>query len=100
MYLTVRGAVLLPPPANAHDDVVAIGGAGRREALPLCREQAQARANTRGVRTATRSTCHREDAIEHLHGLIPSQIVTHHEQSATMRTCQELRVINAALVGV
>ena len=33
--LAVRGAGLLPPPANAHDDVVAIGGAGRRDALPL-----------------------------------------------------------------
>lgn len=32
--LAVRGAGLLPPPANAHDDVVAIGGAGRRHALP------------------------------------------------------------------
>ena len=32
--LAVCGAGLLPPPANAHDDVVAIGGAGGREALP------------------------------------------------------------------
>jgi hypothetical protein len=32
--LAGRGAGLLPPPANAHDDVVAIGGAGRRDALP------------------------------------------------------------------
>ena len=31
----VGGAGLLPPPANAHDDVIAIGGAGRRNALPL-----------------------------------------------------------------
>ena len=40
--LTVGGAGLLPPPANVDDDVVAIGGAGRRDALPLCGEQAQA----------------------------------------------------------
>ena len=31
--LAVRGAGLLPPPANAHEHIVAIGGAGRRDAL-------------------------------------------------------------------
>src|SRR2546421_538740 len=58
------------PPCGAkpHDDVVAIGGAGRREALPLCGEQTQARADTRGVRAAPRSTRHRDNAIEHLYG--------------------------------
>src|SRR2546427_11757638 len=62
--------------------------------------QAQARANTRGVRAATRSTGNREDTIEPLHGLIPRQIVARHEEVATMGTGQELRVIHHALVGV
>jgi hypothetical protein len=100
VQLTVRGAGLLPPPAKVDDDVVAIGGAGRREALPRCGEQAQARACTCGVRAATRSTRHRDDAIEHLHGLIPRQIVARHEEVATMGTGQEVRVINDALMGV
>jgi hypothetical protein len=100
VHLAVRGAGFLSPPANVDDDVVAIGGAGRREALPLCGEQAQARADTRGVRAATRSTRHREDTIEPLRGLIPRQIVARHEEVATMGTGQELRVINHALVGV
>jgi len=98
--LTVRGAGLLPPPANVDDDIVAIGGASRREALPLCGEQAQARADTRGVRAAPRSTRHREDVIEHLHGLIPCQIVARHEEVATMGTGQEFRVIDEALFRV
>ena len=100
MNLTIRGVGLLPPPANVDDDVVAIGGASRREALPLGGEQAQARANTCGVWAVPRSARHREDTIEPLHGLIPRQIVARHEEVATMGTGQELRVINHALVGV
>jgi hypothetical protein len=82
------------------DDVIAIGGASRREALSLGGKQAQTRADTRGVRAATRSTRHRDDAIEHLHSLIPRQIVACHEEVATMGTSQEFRVIDEALFRV
>src|SRR6266516_1655707 len=34
--LAVRGAVLLPPPANAYQHIIAIGGARKGEALTLC----------------------------------------------------------------
>ena len=98
--LAIRGAGFLSPPANVDDDVVAIGGAGRREALPLGGEQAQARADTRGVRAAPWSTRHRDDAIEPLHGLIPRQIVARHEEVATMGTGQEFRVIDETLFRV
>ena len=98
--LAVRGAGLLPPPANAHQHIIAIGGARKGDALPLGGQQAHARARTGRVRAATRSTGHREDAIEPLHGLIPRQIVAHHQQIAAMGTGQELRLINDALVGV
>jgi hypothetical protein len=100
MNLAVRGAGFLAPPANVDDDVVAIGGAGRGEALPLCGEQAQARADSRGVRAATWSTRHREHTIESLHGLIPCQIVARHEEVATMGTGQEVRMIDEALFRV
>ena len=98
--LAVRGAVLLPPPANADEHIIAIGGARQGDALPLCGQQAHARARTGCVRTAPGATRHREDAIKHLHGLIPRQIVAHHQQVATMGTGQEFRLINDALVGV
>jgi hypothetical protein len=100
MNLAVRGAGFLAPPANVDNDVVAIGRAGRCEAVPLCGEQAQARADTRGVRTATWSTRRREDTIESLHGLIPGQIVARHKEVATMGTGQEFRVIDEALFRV
>ena len=44
MNLAVGGAVLLPPPADAHEHIIAIAGARKGDALPLCREQAHARA--------------------------------------------------------
>src|SRR5215831_6381986 len=100
MNLVVCGAGCLAPPANVDDDVVSIGGAGRCEALSLCGEQAQARADTRGVRAATWSTRHREDTIESLHGLIPCQIVARHEEIATMGTGQEFRAIDETLFRV
>ena len=96
MNLTVRGAGFLAPPANV-DDVVAIGIWRRR--CPSA-EAAQARADTRGARTVTWSTRHREHTIKSLHGLIPCQIVARHEEVATMGTGQEFRVIDEALFRV
>jgi hypothetical protein len=98
--LAVSGAVLPPPPANTHEDIIAIAGAREGNALPLCREQAHARACTGRVRTATRSAGHREDAIEHLHGLIPRQISAHDQRITAVRTGQEFRLIDHALLGV
>jgi hypothetical protein len=86
MNLAVGGAGLLPPPAHAHQHLIALAGARKGDALPLCGEQAQARARTGRVRTAPRSAGHREDAIESLHGLIPGQIRAHHQQIATVGT--------------
>ena len=98
--LAVGGTVLLSPPANTHEHIIAIAGAREGDALPLCREQAHARARTCGMRTATRSAGNREDAIEHLHGLIPRQIGAQHQQVAAVRTGQDLRLIDNALLGV
>jgi hypothetical protein len=98
--LAVRGAVLLPPPANAHHNVIAIGGARKGDALPLCGEQTHARAYTRRVRTAPRAAGNREDAIEHLHGFIPRQIVVAYQEVAAVGTGEEFRLIDNTLLGV
>ena len=98
--LAVRGVVFLAPPANAYQHIIAIGGARQGDALPLCGKQAHTRARTGRVPTATGSAGHREDAIEQLHGLIPRQIVAHHQQVAAMGTGEEFRLINDTLVGI
>src|SRR5207253_9788409 len=53
--LTVCGAVLLPPPANAYQHIIAISGARQGDALTLCGKLAHTRARTGRVPTATRS---------------------------------------------
>src|SRR6266478_6364394 len=68
--------------------------------LPLCGEQTHARAHTRHVRTAPRAAGNREDAIEHLHGFIPCQIVAAYQEVATVGTGQEFRLIDNTLLGV
>jgi len=98
--LTVRGAVLLPPPANAYQHIIAIGGARKGEALTLCGKQAHTRARTGRVPTATGAAGHREDPVERLHSLIPCQIVAHDQQIAAVGTGQKFRLINQALLGV
>ena len=98
MNLAIGRALVLPPPANAHEHIIAIGGAGRRDALGRGREQTQARAWTRRVRAATRSCGNGKEAIERLHGLIPRQIVPRHQEVATVEAGQQFRVINDALL--
>jgi hypothetical protein len=98
--LTVCGAGLLPPPANAYQHIIAIGGARKGEALTLCGKQAHTRARTGRVPTATGSAGHRDDAIECLHGLIPGEIVAHHQEIATVGTGHQFRLINHALLGI
>ena len=100
MNLAIGGAVLLPPPANAHQHIIAIAGARKGDTLTRCGEQAHARPRTGRVRTAPRSAGNREDAIEHLHGLIPRQVGAHHQQIAAGGTGQEIRLIDNALLGV
>ena len=73
----VRGAVLLAPPANPHQYLIAIGGARRSQALSLRGVQAHSKASTGRTRTATGPAGYRQGASERLHGLIPRQIVTH-----------------------
>jgi hypothetical protein len=100
VHLAVRGAVLRSPPGKAHHHILARGGARQGEALRLCCKQAHTRACTGHVRPVPGSTRSRKDTIERWHGLIPSKIVVHHEQIATVGTGQEFRVVEDALVGV
>jgi hypothetical protein len=100
MNLRVGGVVLLAPPANANHHIVAIGGAGKRDALGLGRDQAQLGALTRVMATATWSAGHREDAPQGLHGLIPGQIVAQFEKVTAVGTGEELGLIKGALLGV
>ena len=98
--LAIGRALVLPPPANAHEHIIAIRGAGRRQALGHRREQTHARARTRRVRAAARSCGNGEEAIERLHGLIPGEVVPRHQEVTAVEAGQQLRVINDALFGV
>ncbi len=53
--LAVGGVVVLPPPANANEHIVAVSGASKGNALGFRRQQAQLGACTRGVRAVTRA---------------------------------------------
>jgi succinylarginine dihydrolase len=100
VHLALGRALVLTQPANAHEHIIAIRGTGRRQALGLSREQTHARARTRRVRAAARSRGNGEEAIERLHGLIPSQVVSHNQEVTAMEAGQQFRVINDALFGV
>ena len=52
------------------------------------------------MRAATRSTGNRDDAIEHLHGLIPREVVPGHQEVTAVEAGQQFRMINEALFGV
>ena len=92
--------LVLPAPANAHEDIITIGGARRRHLLRLGREEAHARARTRCLRAVAGSSGKGEDAIERLHSLIPGQRVPHDQEVPTVGTGQKLRVIDDALFRV
>jgi hypothetical protein len=98
--LAIGRALVLPQPANVHEDIIAIRGAGRREALGFSREQTHARARTRGMRAAAWSRGNGEEAIERLHGLIPREVVPHSQEVTAVEAGQQFRVINDALFGV
>src|SRR5215510_2072515 len=72
--LAVGRALVLPQPANVHEDIIAIRGARRREAQRFSRAQTQARTRTRGMRAVAWARGNREAAIERLHGLIPREV--------------------------
>src|SRR5262245_20222666 len=91
---------MLPAPANAHEDIITIGGARRRYLLSLGREAAHARARTCCLRAVAGSSSQGEDALERLHNLIPGQIVPHDQEGPTVGTGQKLRVIDDALFRV
>ena len=92
--------LVLPLPAKAHQHIIAIRGAGRREALGLRREQTHARARTRHVRAAARSRGNGEETIKRLHSFIPSEIVPRHQEVTAVEAGEQFRVINDALCGV
>src|SRR5712692_9842178 len=98
--LAIGRALVLPQPANMYEHIIAIRGAGRREALGLSREQTQARAWTRCLRAAAWSRGNGEEAIERLHGLIPHEVVPHNQEVTAVEAGQQFRVINDALFGV
>ena len=98
--LAIGRALVLPQPANVREHIIAIRGAGRREALSFSREQTHARARTRGLRTVAWARGNGEEAIERLHDLIPSEIVPHHQEVTAVEAGQQFRVINDALFGV
>src|SRR4029434_3080612 len=98
--LAIGRALVLPAPANAHEDIITIGGARRRHLLSLGREEAHARARARCLRAVAGSSGKGEDAIERLHSLIPGQIVPHDQKVPTVGTGQQLRVIDDALFRV
>jgi len=89
-------ALVLTQPANAHEHIIAIRGTGRRQALAQQRVDACASPDTSRESTA-RSRGNGEEAIERLHGLIPSQVVPHHQEVTAMEAGQQFRVINDAL---
>ena len=98
--LAISRTLVLPPPANAHEHIIAIRGAGRGHALGRRREETHARARTRRVRAAARSRGNGEEAIERLHGLIPSQVVPRNQEVTAVEAGEQFRVINDALFGV
>ena len=96
-----RGRALgLPQPAKAHEHIIAIRGAGRRQALGRRRAQPQARARTRRVRAAARACGNGEEASARLHGLIPRKGVPRNQEVTAVEVRQQCRVINDALCGV
>src|SRR5215471_15970668 len=86
--LAIGRALVLPQPANVHEDIIAIRRAGRREALGFSREQTHARTRTRSMRAAAWSRGNGEAAIECLHGLIPSEVVPHNQEVTAVKTGQ------------
>jgi hypothetical protein len=98
--LALGRALVLTEPPNPHEPIVARGGARKRHPLGLGGEQAQAQAPTRRFGTVAWSTGHGHDAIERLHGLIPGEVVPHHQECPAMGACQEFRVIDNARLSV
>ena len=95
-----------------------VGGAGTLGATRQCapahhshrwseeRQGAEPSADSRRIRAprhvlwaATWAAGDREDAIEHVHGFIPCQIVAHHQHVTAMGTGQEFRMIDETLLG-
>ena len=100
MYLAIGRALVLTEPPNPHEHIVAIGGARKRHPLGLGGEQAHAQAPTRRFGAVAWSTGNGQDAIERLHGLIPGEVVPHHQEFPAMGASQEFRVIDNALLSV
>jgi len=100
VYLAIGRTLVLPQPAKAYEHIIAIRGAGRRQALGRSREQTHARARTRRVRAAAWTRGNREETIECLHSFIPREGVPGHQEVTAVEAGQQFRMINDALFGV
>src|ERR671931_68520 len=86
--LAIGRTLVLPQPANAHEHIIAIRRARRRQTLGRSRQETHARARTRRMRTAAWTCGNGEEAIERLDSLIPSKIVPRHQEVTAVEAGQ------------
>src|SRR5262249_38630872 len=100
MDFAVGGVSLGAQPANADEDIIAVGRPWTGKALRLGRQQAHMRTGTRLLGTTTGPARHRKHLVEGLDGFFPSQIVAQYQHLAAVRTSWEFGLIDEALLGV